>query len=104
MSVLSSCRTAAIFDPARRTPSTKADWIPLTRTAQRAEIIWITDPDLSAWMQRSRLNATSGMADPQGGPLMQSALARIFTNFEHAIDKPGTLLSGAGGSSAAGTG
>jgi len=86
--------------PANPWPDTAADWIPLTLTAQRAELIWITDPDLSAWMQRSRLNATCGMADHQGDPLMESALARVFTNFEPAIDKLGTLLAGADAGSA----
>jgi hypothetical protein len=80
--------------PANQYPDAAADWIPLTLTAQRAEIIWATDPDVSAWMQRSRLNATCGMADHQGDPLMESALGRLFTNIEPAIDKLGTLMSG----------
>jgi NAD(P)-binding Rossmann-like domain len=85
--------------PANQYPDAAADWIPLTCTAQRAEIIWATDPDLSAWMQRSRLNATSGMADHQGDPLMESALARLFTNIEPAINKLETLMTGTGGGS-----
>ena len=59
-----------------------------------AEIIWATDPDLSSWMQRSRLNATCGMADHQGDPQMKSALARLFTNIEPAISKLETLMAG----------
>ena len=74
-----------------------ADWIPLTCTAQRAEIIWATDPDLSAWMQRSRLNATSGMADHHDDPQLKSALARYVTNIEPAIAKLETLTAAAGG-------
>ena len=83
----------------QRPPNAAADWIPLTCTAQCAEIIWATDPDLSAWMQRSRLNATSGIADHQGDPLMKSALARLFTNIEPAINKRETLMAGTGGGS-----
>ena len=63
------------------------DWIPLTRTAQRAEITWVTDPDVSSWMQRSRLNATRGVGDHRDDPVMQSALTRLFTNIEPAISK-----------------
>jgi hypothetical protein len=76
------------------------DWIPLTCTAQRAEIIWATDPDLSAWMQRSRLNATCGMGDHRADPLMTSALVRLFTNIEPAINNLETLMAGTGGGSA----
>ena len=79
--------------PANQYPDAAADWIPLTCTAQRAEIIWATDPGLSAWMQRSRLNATRGMADHQGDPLMESALTRLFTNIEPAINKLQTLMA-----------
>ena len=82
--------------PANRYPDAAADWIPVTRTAQRAEITWATDPDLSAWMQRSRLNATSGMADHHEDPQMKSALGRYFSNIEPAINKLETLMAGAG--------
>lgn len=80
--------------PANRYPDAAADWIPLTCTAQRAEIIWVTDPDLSAWMQRSRLNATCGIGDHQADPQMKSALARVFTNIEPAISKLESLNAG----------
>jgi hypothetical protein len=80
--------------PANQYPDAAVDWIPLTLTAQRAETIWATDPDLSAWMQRSRLNATCGMADHQRDPVMESALARLFTNVEPAINKLETLMTG----------
>lgn len=86
--------------PANRYPDTAADWIALTCTAQRAEIIWAADPGLSAWMQRSRLNATCGMADHQADPLMTSALTRLFTSIEPAINKLETLMAGPGAGSA----
>jgi hypothetical protein len=81
--------------PANQYPDAATDWIPLTLAAQRAEIIWATDRDVSAWMQRSRLNATCGMADHRGDPLLDSALNRLFTNIEPAIDKLETLIAGA---------
>jgi NAD(P)-binding Rossmann-like domain len=79
--------------PANQYPDAAADWIPLTRTAQRAEIIWATDPDLSAWMQRSRLNATRGIGDHRADPRMKSALTRLFTNIEPAISKLERLIA-----------
>ena len=85
--------------PAIRYPGAAVDWIPLTCTAQRAEIIWATDPDLSAWMQRSRLNATCGIGDHQGDPQMKAALGRLFTNIEPAIKKLEKLWAGIPGDS-----
>ena len=79
--------------PANRYPDAAADWIPLTCTAQRAEIVWATDPDVSSWMQRSRLNATRGLADHRHDPQMKSALARLFTNIEPAISKLEKLMA-----------
>ena len=80
--------------PANRYPDAATDWIPLTCTAQRAEIVWATDPDVYSWMQRSRLNATCGIADHQDDPEMKSALTRVFTNIEPAISKLDKLTAG----------
>jgi glycerol-3-phosphate dehydrogenase len=52
-----------------------------------AEMAWFADPDVSSWMQRSRLNASSGVRDHLDDPLMKSALERLFTNIEPAIAK-----------------
>ena len=82
--------------PANPIPNAADDWVPLIHTAQRAEMNWATDPHVSAWMQRSRLNATCGIGDHQGDPLMESALTRLFTNVEPAIKKLGTLMAGTG--------
>jgi hypothetical protein len=71
--------------PANRYPEAAIDWIPVTCTAQRAEIAWSADPDLFSWMQRSRLNATSGIRDHLDDPQMKTALDRLFTNIEPAI-------------------
>ncbi len=80
--------------PANRYPSAAVDWIPLTCTAQRAEITWASDPDLSAWLQRSRLNATCGMGNYQEDPQMKAGIGRLFTNIEPAIKKLGKLWAG----------
>ena len=73
--------------PANPYPDTALDWIPVTCVAQRAEIAWTADRDLFSWMQRSRLNATSGIRDYLDDPQMKSALARLFANIEPAIAK-----------------
>jgi hypothetical protein len=79
--------------PANPYPDTAMDWIPVTRIAQRAEVAWAGDPDLSSWMQRSRLNATQAIRDHLDDPLMKSALTRLFVNIEPAIAKLGTFMA-----------
>jgi NAD(P)-binding Rossmann-like domain len=79
--------------PGNRYPSSAMDWMAVTCTAQRAEIIWATDPDLGSWMQSSRLNATCGIRDHEDDPLMKSALARVFTSIEPAIKNLETLMA-----------
>jgi len=79
--------------PANRYPDAATDWIPVTCTSQQAEIVWATDPDLSSWMQRSRLNATCSAGDYGDQPQMQSALSRYFANFEPAIIKLKTFMA-----------
>jgi len=72
--------------PANPYPDTATDWIPVTCTSQRGEIIWATDPDLSSWMQHSRLNATRGIRDHQDDPQMKSALGRVNGHEEICAD------------------
>jgi hypothetical protein len=47
-----------------------------------------------------RAYATCGLGDHRADPLMTSALARLFTNIEPAINKLETLMAGTGGGSA----
>ena len=55
---------------------------------------WTAGPDVFAWLQRSRLNATAGIVDRLDDPQMKSALARLFANIEPAIAKLGTFMAG----------
>jgi NAD(P)-binding Rossmann-like domain len=79
--------------PANPYPDTAMDWIAVTAIAQRAEIAWASDPELSPWMQRSRLNATSATRDHLDDPVMKSALTRLFANIEPAIARLETFMA-----------
>ena len=81
------------FCPANPYPDTALDWIPVTCAAQRAEITWSADRDLSSWMQRSRLNAARGIRDYLDDPVMQSALTRMLANIETAIARLETFTA-----------
>ncbi len=71
--------------PANPYPSAAVDWIRATATSQQAEMAWFAEPDVMAWMERSRLNAARGLADHVGDPRMEEALARFAANGEPAI-------------------
>jgi hypothetical protein len=89
--------------PANPYPDRALDWIPVTCIAQRAEMAWTADPDVFAWLQRSRLNATAGISDYLDDPQLKSALARLFANIEPALAKLeafGPSRTGAAGSPA----
>ncbi|MEZ5144210.1 MAG: hypothetical protein R2726_17065 [Acidimicrobiales bacterium] len=70
--------------PTNPYPNAAADWIGTTLIAQRAQVAW-SDPDVAAWMERSRLNPGRGLRDHADDPRMQSALTRLLTNAEPAI-------------------
>lgn len=72
-------------------PDTAADWIRCTLVSLRAQARWLADPDLSAWLERSRLNATRGTGAQLADPRLRSAMARMYTYFERAITSLATL-------------
>ena len=82
-------------------PDTAADWIPTTCIALRAQDLWLRDPDLAAWLDRSRLNAACGIRDHLTEPRMKSALGRLFANSEQAVTNLDTFLAQAQQASAA---
>jgi NAD(P)-binding Rossmann-like domain len=81
------------FCPANPYPASALDWIPANCTSQRGEVLWATDPAMSAWMQRSRLNATCGIREHEDDPQLKAALNRYFINFEPAIAKLDTFTA-----------
>jgi hypothetical protein len=73
-------------------PNTALDWISVTLISQRAEVAWLDEPDLVAWLNRARLNAARGITDHLTEPQMQSALARYAAHRDPAIERLASLL------------
>jgi hypothetical protein len=73
-------------------PNTAVDWIATTSISQRVQTTWSREPDLVAWMARSRLDVARGINDHLTEPRMQSALTRYVANNEQAIDKLESFL------------
>jgi hypothetical protein len=73
-------------------PSQATDWIRLIGGALRVFAVHSAEPDLMAWLERSRLSLTRGMGNHLGDPRMQSALARWAENGEAAMKNAERLL------------
>jgi hypothetical protein len=73
-------------------PSTAVDWMSGTRIAQIAQNAWNEDPEVGAWMDRSRLNAARGIMSYMDDPRMNTGLARMVANAEPAIANLERLL------------
>lgn len=65
-------------------PNHAVDWIANNVISQQAQSLWNADPDLSAWLETSRLDVGGGLRDHSTEPLMQSALTRYFEYAEPA--------------------
>ena len=69
------------------------DWLSVTFFGQRTQALWLEQPDLVSWLERSRLNATRGLIERAADPKMQPTIARLFTSREPAIDNLEKLLA-----------
>ncbi len=68
-------------------PNTAIDWIATNAISHRVQMTWSGEPDLRAWMQRSRLHAARGINAHLAEPQTQAALARFLANLEPAVEK-----------------
>jgi NAD(P)-binding Rossmann-like domain len=73
-------------------PNTAVDWIATTSISQCAQMRWSKEPDILAWLERSRLNVARGITNHLAEPQMRSALARYLASSEQASDKLESLL------------
>jgi hypothetical protein len=66
--------------PPNRQPDTATDWIRGTLITLAADRGWSKEPDIAAWLDRSRLNALRGLSMYGGEPRVQQAMARFVSN------------------------
>jgi hypothetical protein len=71
--------------PANPYPSDAGDWMRTTLIAQQAQAAW-SAPDISGWLDRSRLDAVRGIGDHATDPRMQASLHRLLTSVKPALD------------------
>ena len=68
-------------------PNAAVDWIATNAISHRVQIRWFEEPDLLAWMERSRLDVARGLNAHLSEPQTQAAVARFLTNLEPAVEK-----------------
>jgi hypothetical protein len=78
--------------PTNPYPNTALDWIATSSISQQVQMTWLQEPDLLAWMERSRLDPARGINAHLDEPQMQAALARYAANGEQAVDKLESFL------------
>ncbi len=76
-----------------RTLNEPSDWIRAYRGMIHTNIMNATDPDMAAWLERTRLNITSGLARFESDPQVQGALTRIAELAEPARSNADRLLA-----------
>jgi len=63
------------------------DWPRLMRVTWTAEYRWLREPELSAWVARSRLNLLRALPDHATEPAVQTSLQRFLTHVRPAIER-----------------
>ncbi len=71
--------------PANIYPNAATDWLTTTYTSTRADIVWGEEPDIGAWLERSRLNLAAGLRKHLHEDSVVTALGRVFEHRERAL-------------------
>jgi hypothetical protein len=73
------------LSPTNRYPDAARDWIPNMRGQLESLRLWNAQPDMTAWLESSRLNIARGMFQKANEPRMAEAIARLVTYSEGAV-------------------
>ncbi len=74
-------------------PNAAIDWIATNAISHRVQMTWFEEPDLLAWMERSRLDVARGINAHLTEPQTQAAVARFLANLEPAVEKLESFLA-----------
>jgi hypothetical protein len=74
-------------------PNAAVDWIATNAISHRVQMTWFEEPDLLAWMERSRLDVARGLNAHLSEPQTQAAVARFLANLEPAVEKLESFLA-----------
>ena len=68
-------------------PTSVGDWPRMISRTWRTEGRWLSEPDVSAWVARSRLNLLRALPDHIDEPSVQAAVKRYLTHVRAAIER-----------------
>jgi hypothetical protein len=74
-------------------PGDAVDWISNYRGMLHTSALHAAEPDVAAWLKKSRLNLTRGIHEHRADPRMQSALARSAASSQRALRNADVLLA-----------
>ena len=80
--------------PPNPAPSHAMDWIRTTLVTQQAHAAWRLEPDVTAWLRQSRLNALRGLEAHQHDPAVRTALLRMRDALPAALANLARLSNG----------
>ena len=78
--------------PPTRYPDTDLDWARATLNGMSADYAWSKEPDIFAWLDRSRLNPTSGLSGRSGEAQVQQAVQRFVENVRPGLGRLAELV------------
>ncbi len=73
------------LSPTNRYPEAAEDWIPNMHGQLESLGLWNAEPDMTTWLESSRLNIARGMFDKADEPRMAEAITRLVTYTEPAV-------------------
>jgi hypothetical protein len=76
-------------------PNHALDWMTVTHTSTSADVIWSGDPEMSEWLERSRLNLAAGLRRHLGDPRMLAAIGRLLEHRGPALENLQRLMDDA---------
>ncbi len=77
-------------------PDTALDWARGTLIQMRADLAWSREPDISQWLERSRLNPMRGLRARFGDPQVQQASRRFTEAVRPGLARLAALVEQAG--------
>jgi hypothetical protein len=81
--------------PPNRQPNVPLDWLRGMLVSMKAARAWSKEPDITAWLEGSRLNMLRGLPQRAGDPGLQPAFMRFAANVRPALESLARLC-GAG--------
>lgn len=73
--------------PTNRLPDIPLDWLRGTLIGMSADYLWSKEPDMVAWLERSRLNLARGLRQRGDQPRVQDAAKRLGQNARPGLAK-----------------